>query len=319
MELQKIAQDNRITTARYELSLIEKRIVYQMIKEIRSKFVLSDDGQRTLFDNMVLQIKPSLILKAGTRKEEVKAALKSLRLRSFEYDNGVDEDSLEHHWLEVGFINYGEWREDLVEIEVSKKILPFFVELSKEYTEFSLTIAMSLRSKWSQRFYELCSKWKHAGGFKVKYQELRDMLVLNEKYSKPAAFKLKIIDVAHKELKALYDEGVSDLYFEYTIKKNSRSFDSFSFKIISSTKEEMKLNDDDISYFVRTELRSLFKTDKMPKNYDFVVKTMGVLNMNVELLHHCYGKLQFAKTSIPQDEIARYMRFVINDEYLENN
>lgn len=317
MELENIAQDNRITTARYELSLVEKRIVYQMIKEIRTKFVLNDDGQRTLFDNMVLKIKPSVILKSGGKKADVKKALKSLRLRSFEYDNGVDEGSFEHVWFECGFINYGVWSEDLVEIEVSKKILPFFVELSREYTEYSLTIAMSLKSKWSQRFYELCSKWKQAGGFRAKYAELREMLVLADKYSKPAAFKEYIIDKAYKELKSLYEEGVCDLYFEYTINKKGRSFDSFNFKIISSTSEEMKLSNDDIVYFIKTELKSIFETETKPKNYEFVVKAINVLNMSPELLNHCYGKLQFVKNHLPKNEWAKYMRFVINDEYLK--
>lgn len=317
MELQNIAQDNRITTARYELSLLEKRILYQLIAEIRKQFVTNTDGQRTLFDNLVVKIDSGKIKKAGERISEVKSAMKSLRLRSFEYNNGVDEESLEHHWFEVGFINYGEWQGDLVEIEVSKKILPFFVELSKEYTSYSLVVAMGLKSVYSQRMYELCSKWKSAGGFVMKFSEIRDMLGVNEKYSRPSSFMDRVINVAYKELKALYLKKESDVYFEYTIKKKSRSFDSITFKVISSNSEEMKLSNDDYLYFIKNELRSLFDVDKKPKNYDFVAKTIVRLNMNPELLEHCFRKLKFVSNSIPKEEQAKYMRFVINEEYLK--
>jgi hypothetical protein len=55
-----IAQDNRLTTSRYELTLIEKRIFYYIIKEVRNKYTT---GQRDLFYDLILNIKESDLCK----------------------------------------------------------------------------------------------------------------------------------------------------------------------------------------------------------------------------------------------------------------
>jgi hypothetical protein len=46
-----IAQDNRLTTSRYELTLIEKRIFITSSKKFGSKY---NTGQRDLFDDLIL-------------------------------------------------------------------------------------------------------------------------------------------------------------------------------------------------------------------------------------------------------------------------
>lgn len=79
-----LRQDNRITMARYELSLIEKRVMYYVLKEIRKQFVLEDNGQRDLFNDLVVTMDSSQLVKEvyPDHSKEVKQALKSLRLRS---------------------------------------------------------------------------------------------------------------------------------------------------------------------------------------------------------------------------------------------
>jgi hypothetical protein len=54
-----IAQDNRLTTSRYELTLIEKRIFYYIIKEVRSKY----NTTTRLFDDLILNIRVSDLCK----------------------------------------------------------------------------------------------------------------------------------------------------------------------------------------------------------------------------------------------------------------
>lgn len=320
MELEYIAQDNRITTARYELSLIEKRIVYFMIKKIRNDYVIKDVGQRDLFDNLTIKMTTSNLLKTGGKSKDVKKALKTLRTRSFEYDNRLDEEDPNYHWFETGFINYGDWDKNTgqVEIEVSKKILPFFVELTKRYTEYSLTVAMSLRSKWSQRMYEMCSQWKSSGGFNIDIEEIRKRFKIEDKYSRYATLKGKILDVAHKELKDLYENGQCDLYFEYSEVKTGRSVKSLRVKVISSSEQEMNLTNDDMIYYIRTELKQLFQTDDKPKNQSFVGSLIRELSIHTDKIKHCYNKVMFTKNNLPPEEQAKYLRFIINEEYLKS-
>ena len=124
-------------------------------------------------------------------------------------------------------------KKGVAEVQVSKKLIPYLVELTQQYTEYSLTVAMSLRSKWSQRIYEICSQWRSAGGFRISIKDLREQFMLEAKYSEYAALKERVLQIAHKELKTLYDAGQCDLYFEYSEEKKGRSVESLRFKVIS--------------------------------------------------------------------------------------
>lgn len=313
-----LVQDNRLTSARYELTLLEKRILYILIKSVRDKFVIQKQGDTTLFNDLIVNTTSNSLLKdlKETNPSKVKSALKSLRQRSFEWQNEYPEGHHLHEWFEVGFINYGEWKKGGdIEFQISKKILPFFVELTERFTEYSLVVAISLKSKWSQRFYEICCQWKNSGGRTITISEIRNIFQLNEKYSRYASLKNKVIDVAHKELKDLYMKGQSDVYFEYTELKSSRSIDSIRMKIISKDKNTEVAKDIDITYLVREQLYSIFEVEKKPKNKDRIQKLMSVLILDVNALYTVYGKIEFTKSNKPKDEWQKYLRAIFNSEY----
>lgn len=314
-----LVQDNRITTARYELSLLEKRIMYFLLRDVRNKFVLNSTGNTTLFDDLIIRTTSSALRKGldETNQKKIKDALKSMRLRSFEWQNEYPEDHELHEWFEVGFINYGKWkRGGDIEFQVSKEILPFFVELTSKFTEYNSLIAMSLRSKWSQRFYEYCCQWRKAGGWQISIADLRAQLMLENKYKDFSALKKKVIEVAQKELKDLYKKGECDICFEFSEVKNGRSVEALKFKVISKNKGEEFLSNDDMDYLVRTELHRIFDTKTKPKNKEFVGKTMTALRLDLEKMKHCYKRLETTVKKMPKDEQARYLRYIINEDYL---
>lgn len=314
-----LVQDNRITTARYELSLLEKRILYVLIKQIRDKFVVKKVGDTTLFDDMIVNTTSGVLLKNLKEQStsKVKNALKSLRQRSFEWQNEYPEGHELHEWFEVGFINYGKWkRGGDIEFQISKEILPFFVELTERFTEYSLVVAISLKSKWSQRFYEICSQWKSAGGRTLTIEELRNIFQLNDKYSRYASLKSKVIDPAYKELKTLYDKNESDVYFEYTEIKKGRSVESIRMKIIERGKDVEVAKTVDVTHMVREQLYSIFEVSKKPKNKDKIQKLMSKLIVeNPDDLFKVFGKITFTKQNLPKAEWQRYLRAVFNAEY----
>lgn len=314
-----LVQDNRITSARYELNLIEKKILYVLIKEIREKHVVKEIGDTTLFNDMVIKTDSKTLLYGIKEKtpKRVKDAFKSLRQRSFEWQNEYPEEHELHEWFEVGFINYGKWeRGGKIEFEISRKILPFFVELTSRFTEYSLLVAMSLKSKWSQRFYEICAQWKNAGGRTITIKELRNIFLLNDKYEKYASLKKFVIDVAHKELKELYQKKQSDLYFEYTELKNGRSVDSIRMKIFNKDNTKTEAKDVDIIHLVREQLYSIFEVEKKPKNKEKIQKLMSRLILeNPKDLTYIYGKIQYTKDKKPKAEWQKYLRAIFNQEY----
>lgn len=313
-----LIQDNRITSARYELTLMEKRILYILIKDIRNRYIATKQGNTTLFNDLIIKTTSNKLLKDLKEKtpKRVKEAFKSLRSKSFEWQNEYPEDHELHEWFEVGFINYGKWeRGGNIEFEVSRVILPFFVELTQRFTEYSLVVAMSLKSKWSQRFYEICCQWKNAGGRTIDIKEIRNIFQLEDKYIKYAALKKFVIHTAYKELKELYKKGESDVYFEYSELKNGRSVEAIRMKVISKDKNTEVAKDVDITHIVREQLYSIFEVEKKPKNKERIQKLMSFLILNTEQLYTVYGKIQYTKDKKPRSEWQKYLRAVFNAEY----
>lgn len=307
-----LVQSNTITQARYEFTKIEKRIIYRIIKEIRKQYV-TGELQSNLFNELVVCLTFKDLQEVSENTQLVYKSIRTLKTRSYEFDNDKE-------WLILGIINKarhiktkGTW-----EITVDREMVAQFVELAKNYTEYSLTVAMSLRSEYSQRLYEYCSQFRSSGGFRMKVQDMKEKMRLVKKYDRYAGFKKYVLDVALKELKELYKQGQCDLYFEYSEEKNGRSVETLRFKIISRESPETKMSLEDLLYSVRNDLTSIFDIQKMPKNKEFVNKTMSELILNPEKLNHCFGKLAFVKGNLPKEEWQRYMRYVINDEYFKN-
>lgn len=317
-----LVQDNRITTARYELTLLEKRVMYFLLRDVRNKFVVNKSGDTTLFKDLIIKTTSAALRKDLNESDtpKLKRALKSMRLRSFEWDNGLPDDHPDHEWFEVGFINYGTWkRGGTIEFQVSHMILPFFVELTSRFTEYDSLIAMSLKSKWSQRLYEYCCQWRQAGGWHMPIKDLRAQMMLENKYQDYSSLKKFVINVAHKELKSLYNKGQCDVYFEYSEVKNGRSVESLKFKILSKDKGTEYLSNDDLDYFVRTELYRIFDTENKPKNKKFVGEVMTTLRLDLDKMKHCYKRLETTIKKMPKEDQARYLRFIIKDDYLKEN
>ena len=64
-----LSQDNALTTARYKFDLIEKRALYCIIRNIRANYIEREDGQRTLFENLIITIKEEELQKCGDKTD----------------------------------------------------------------------------------------------------------------------------------------------------------------------------------------------------------------------------------------------------------
>lgn len=312
MENEVIVQSNTITQARYEFTKIEKRVIYKIIKEIRKKYV-TGELQSNLFNELVITLTFKDLQEVSENWKLVYKSIRNLKNRYYEFDD-------DERWLIIGIINKAVHykKKGIWEITVDREMVAQFVELAKNYTEYSLTVAMSLRSEYSQRLYEYCSQFRSSGGFRMKVQDMKERMKIVEKYDRYASFKKYVVDVAHKELKELYKQGQCDLYFEYSEEKNGRSVEMLRFKVISNDNTESKLSLEDLLYSVRNDLTTIFETKAMPKNKVFIDETMSELVLNPEKLNHCFGKLAWVKNTLPKEEWQKYMRFIIKDEYLKN-
>ena len=125
---------------------------------------------------------------------------------------------------------------------MSPEVMPYLINLTKGFTKFNARTALSLKSKYTQKFYELCCEY--SGDFRyqranpddrafkknvlpVHIETLRRLFGIDDqidertgkikvkgKYANFTNFKRNVVSVAQEELYELYHSGNSEVWFD---------------------------------------------------------------------------------------------------------
>ena len=303
-----LVQSNALTEGRYEFDLIEKRIVYFIIKQVREEYVDKQVGQRDIFEDLVVRVPIDNLRQADPNIKRLYESSKRLRSKDIEINN-------DDVWINIGFINYAKHlkKEDIMEFGVSKQILPHMVELTREVTAYQLAVSIILKSIYTQRFYEICSKWKNAGYCFYKLENLRRMLACEDKFKTFGEFKRGVLDMAKNELKELYDQGIGDLHFDYDIKEKERKkVISIELRVYTRDSEKNKTNwtRDDMLNYINMQLRTYF-----PKNIEYIARAMEACSRDMETLAGVFEKIGKKTKEYPRNEHAAIIRYVLKEDF----
>lgn len=192
-----IWQHNFITFGRYEMSSLEKNILYSVIGQVKRKNAL----------NHTYLVSVRELCAVNNEKihyEHLKKATNKLLSR-------VIEGTLENgNLLQVNFISHAEYlkNQGIISIGLSPKILPFFLDLQKNFTTFNLEMALTLKSIYSKRIYEMINMYKNFMNKTVildieKFKISLDIInkdTLKDKYPTYTLLKKNVLDVALNEI-----------------------------------------------------------------------------------------------------------------------
>lgn len=306
-----IAQDNLLTQSRQQFNVIEKRCLYQVIREVRRLYIDSNTGQKDLFDNMYLSMPADVLRKLGDETKDVYQALRTLSRKDIELET---EDSwVITHWILQA---KHDKKKDIYHVDVSRDILPYLVALAANFTAYDLTVAISLKSTYSQRFYEFCSQYRNRANktFFFTVEKLREMLMLEDKYENGSDFKKRILDVAQKELKDQYDKGQCDLWFEYSVKDtDKRRILSYFFFVHTKESEHEKLDYQNINECIKkigSILESFFPRDKK-----FVRRVLQEVQLHPNIAQELAEKLDKKVLDYNRKDIPPIIRWVLKNDY----
>ena len=208
-----IVQDNALTTARYEMTALEKNIMYAVMDQIEdsdlpTKFYtvsIADISQYTdkrlrnddFKDATVRLLTRELIIKRPNGN-----ILQTTIISSAEYDDKGD-----------------------VEIGIDLKMRPYLFALKNNFTVFGLEVAMSLKSKYSKRLYEMLCQFKSTGLLRISIQELRERFeLLEDQYERWSNFEKNVLKTAQTEINAK-----AEFQFDYTLKRRKNKIVSIDF------------------------------------------------------------------------------------------
>lgn len=231
-----IIQPNQVTNARYDFSSVQKNLIYRVLGELQPLM-----SKKTIEEKEHLfKFKLKDLAKSNNYDDFITEAKKVIQKPVEYYYSIVGENGKERKWHVLTSLISGikhELNSEYITIKIPSDAIPFFCYYGlMGFTHLNQTIAITLKSMYSKRLYELCCRWKDKGGFVMPIDELRSVLMLENKYKLMGHFKSRILNTAQKELKEK-----ADLWFEYDLKKvDSRSYNVVSFKIHHNSSEALK-------------------------------------------------------------------------------
>lgn len=234
----KITENNKdllqsyvMTTAKYDFSAYEKRVLYRIIEVLQAKtkglkLKYSYTMQKDLFENTEFTLPIACFLKDDndTNYKEVKKALWDLRQKSFQYED-------DEHWGVYGIIEMPKIKkyDSFVKFTVTPLLMGAFLDFTQGFRKYELETAMQFESVYAMRFYELFSGKIEPIIYAI--EDLKKMFKLENKYKNPADFIRRVIEPAKKEL-----DKASPYSFKYEKIKTGRAYTHIKFKPYSIPK-----------------------------------------------------------------------------------
>lgn len=306
----RIYQANAITSSRHDFSPTEKNVVYRIVQKLRNEYDRGAIGENNWKD-LVVRINSADFAKIADENhtKRAKDALRKLRHRDFEIEDA------EGNWLNVGFINYAEYMSSskTYEVEVSRKIMPYFLGLVKNFTALSATVAMSLRSKYSKRFYEFCCQYKQKGGFYFSLTKLREMLKAENLYKNIKDFRKCVIDTAKNELQEAWEKGNSDCYFTYS--QNRKGDDiTFYFSVFSRENQQGRKEVEKEEEYMQCSIFSA-ANKIFPNDTKFRERIMWGVKAKPSVVRPLFLRLHELQRQYKGDDLARLLRHILREDF----
>lgn len=215
---------NWLIDSRQEFSLIEKKIIYCVINQLQ----VSLQPQEDLFGDKYFKI-PVSEFGEDYSFWKLREAINKLTTRSV---TGSDENK--KYAVSMSPIPWAELKDGVLQVKLQKEAVPYFIDLKlKGYTAYQFKVAMSLGSTYSQRLFELLSRWKDKGVWYVTIEQFKFLMGIDKEksYNGPYAngkIKQAILTPAQEEL-----AEKTDMEFDYEFKKEGRKFVAITFRILT--------------------------------------------------------------------------------------
>ena len=281
-----ILQSYILTTAKYDYSVYEKRILYKIVEQlqylIEGKMLDKRYSiQQGIFENSKKFTFPFSSFKKNDEDKnhyQIKKALLSLENKLFEYED-------DEVWKTIRIIYKPEVfkQKEYISFVLSGEIIECFLDFSKGFKKYELKTAMEFESIYSMRFYELLSNQKKPINYTI--ESLKEIFCIVDKYKETKDFFKRVVEPAKKEL-----DKCSPYTFHYEKIKTGRKITGIRFIPIhqpqfedESLKKQKALKQMSNRWYIPKNIE-----DYLKYNYEFTDKE---LNNNLSLFESLYNHL----------------------------
>ncbi|MGI6243057.1 MAG: RepB family plasmid replication initiator protein [Prevotella sp.] len=105
-------------------------------------------------------------------------------------------------------------------LKIDRTVAQRLVSLDLGYHKLGKQIVFACRNRYTQRIYMFIGSWLDKGGTRIKTEEFRKMLRLENSYKRFSDFTRRVLEPAKEELESLAENGFCDCYFDYEKRYN---------------------------------------------------------------------------------------------------
>jgi plasmid replication initiation protein len=247
IKTKKIRQSNHLIESPYsqeftthEIKLFEIAAAGVTLEDMKSaslrvnkRFSLSSNQIAILLNTSVSVISHEI------EKTCARIIKKAIHLRKI-----LDDGNVEFEMINI--VPYAKYKNGVLDYDLNYAIIPYLLEINKNFTEFQLSYLLLMRSSYAIKLYKLLYQYKSIKSRVFTIDNLKEQFGIIDKYPQYKNLKQKIID-----LSVLQINEFTDLNVKYNEIKSGRKVDKLEFifelkKTQSSTTKQVDvINEND--------------------------------------------------------------------------
>ena len=268
---------NEIINAKYNLKNKQVKLWFAIISQIRE-----DDENFCVYRFKAKDLATAIGIAPNRGYfKEIRTYLNQLRKRDITLQTRFDENEEKEKWIDASFISSVEATGDgYIEISIDRKLKNYFFELKKQFTKIGIQEILTYQSSYTQRIYGFIKQYESTGYRKMKIEDIKSMLMIEDKYKLVADLKRYVLNPAVEEINAK-----TNFYVEYECNggrgKNKTTDVIFRFSKRNTYAE--KLTDEELELYNELsgigikeeklkELFELYDFERIKNNYEYALK-----------------------------------------------
>jgi plasmid replication initiation protein len=209
-----VRKSNNLIEARYNFDVWEMRLFLVLISNIRR-----DDTDFGFYRIHYRDVAKTFGLNMKRGYSEIREAAKSLLDKKFYVDsveNGFQRQNIYHIIRKINILKEGQEgkagieNQEYLDVQIEEEMKPLLLQLQKSFTTYSFENIINL-GLYSIRIYELLKQYETIGKRVLKFEEMKKMFELEDKYPLFANFYAKVIAPSIKEINLHTDLLVTDV------------------------------------------------------------------------------------------------------------
>lgn len=220
---QLVYKSNALIESAYRLSVWEQRLLLSCISKIRRDEEFTDEKLYTITAGELSELTDVGLDNVYKKLREAAERLMDRKIWLKEEPNGGGKKPqvMITRWVQT--IVYND-NTGTVQLRFGRDVLPYVSQLKSHFTGYKLKEIAQMDSAHAIRLFEILTQYKSLGQRDLAVDELKELMQLEDKYSKTTELKRRVIDPAVKQINAH-----SSLNVEYTERKQGRKITAFVF------------------------------------------------------------------------------------------